>query len=79
MSEAFEMQTVAVVEYEAVRGGGAGLFDLSARGRIEVRGAEAVQFLNGLITNDVKTLAPAHGAGPKPFDNLKKAIGLIAP
>ncbi|HEX9917701.1 MAG TPA: glycine cleavage T C-terminal barrel domain-containing protein [Pyrinomonadaceae bacterium] len=45
-------------EYEAVRGGdGAGLVDLSARGRIEVSGAEAVQFLNGLITNDVKTLS----------------------
>jgi glyoxylase-like metal-dependent hydrolase (beta-lactamase superfamily II) len=28
---------------------------------------------------DVKTIAPAHGAGPKPFDNLKKAIGLLAP
>jgi len=25
----------------------------------------------------VRTIAPAHGAGPKPFDNLKKAIGLI--
>ena len=48
----------ARAEYEAVRGGdGAGLIDLSARGRIEVSGAEAVQFLNGLITNDVKTLA----------------------
>ncbi|MDT7543267.1 MAG: hypothetical protein QOE33_3171 [Acidobacteriota bacterium] len=46
-------------EYEAVRGSaGAGLFDLSSRGRIEVSGREAVQFLNGLITNDVKTLAP---------------------
>ncbi len=45
-------------EYEAVRGGGAGLSDLSPRGRIEVRGREAVQFLNGLVTNDVKTLAP---------------------
>ena len=33
-------------EYEAVRGGrGAGLFDLSARGRVEVSGAEAVRFL----------------------------------
>ncbi len=48
----------AADEYETVRGGGAGLSDLSARGRIEVGGAEAVQFLNGLITNDVKTLAP---------------------
>ncbi|HZH89718.1 MAG TPA: aminomethyltransferase family protein [Pyrinomonadaceae bacterium] len=46
-------------EYEAVRGRlGAGLIDLSARGRIEVSGAESVQFLNGLITNDVKTLQP---------------------
>lgn len=51
--------TDARAEYEAVRGAaGAGLIDLSARGRIEVSGAEAVQFLNGLITNDVKTLAP---------------------
>ncbi|HLL77608.1 MAG TPA: aminomethyltransferase family protein [Pyrinomonadaceae bacterium] len=47
----------AAAEYEAVRGSAsAGLFDLSARGRVEVSGAEAVQFLNGMITNDVKTL-----------------------
>jgi folate-binding protein YgfZ len=46
-----------MTEYEAVRGGvGAGLTDLSSRGRIEVTGSEAEQFLNGLITNDVKTL-----------------------
>jgi folate-binding protein YgfZ len=37
-------------------GGGAGLIDLSSRGRIEVGGSEAVPFLNGLITNDVKAL-----------------------
>jgi folate-binding protein YgfZ len=44
-------------EYQAVRDdGGAGLIDLSSRGRIEVAGSEAVQFLNGLITNDVKAL-----------------------
>jgi folate-binding protein YgfZ len=49
----------ARAEYEAVRAGdGAGLVDLSARARIEVSGAESVQFLNGLITNDVKTLLP---------------------
>ncbi|MFL6211925.1 MAG: aminomethyltransferase family protein [Pyrinomonadaceae bacterium] len=61
MSELVAQLTTSSVpraEYDAVRGGGAGLFDLSARGRIEVRGAEAVQFLNGLITNDVKALAP---------------------
>ncbi|HEX8097245.1 MAG TPA: aminomethyltransferase family protein [Pyrinomonadaceae bacterium] len=47
----------ARAEYEAVRGGGAGLIDLTPRGRIRVGGSEAVQFLNGLITNDVKALA----------------------
>jgi aminomethyltransferase len=44
-------------EYEVVREGGAGVIDLSARGRIRVAGSEAVMFLNGLITNDMKTLA----------------------
>ncbi len=43
-------------EYETVRGGGAGVIDLSSRGRVEVAGSEAEQFLNGLITNDVKAL-----------------------
>lgn len=44
-------------EYGAVREGGAGLIDLSSRGRIRVSGSEATMFLNGLITNDVKSLA----------------------
>ena len=43
--------------YSAVREGGAGLIDLSSRGRIRVSGSEATMFLNGLITNDMKTLA----------------------
>src|SRR6266545_4954815 len=38
-------------EYAAVRERGAGVIDLSARGRILVSGSEAVPFLNGLITN----------------------------
>ena len=42
--------------YQAVREGGAGIIDLSSRGRISVAGSEAVMFLNGLITNDMKTL-----------------------
>src|SRR5712675_1563012 len=46
-----------LAEYAAVRQGPAGLFDLSTRGRFLVSGSEAVQFLNGLITNDMKTLA----------------------
>ena len=48
-----------MTEYEIVREGGAGLIDLSsASGRIRVSGSEATMFLNGLITNDMKTLAP---------------------
>jgi aminomethyltransferase len=43
-------------EYDAVRKN-TGLIDLSARGRFHVRGSEAVMFLNGLISNDMKTLA----------------------
>ena len=43
-------------EYAAVRDGGAGLFDLSTRGRLELSGAEAVQFFNGMVTNDVAKL-----------------------
>ncbi len=39
-----------------MRDGGAGLIDLSARGRILISGSESVPFLNGLITNDMKTL-----------------------
>lgn len=44
-----------MIDYKSVRGGGAGLIDLSAsRGRIRVTGSEATMFLNGLITNDIK-------------------------
>ena len=51
MTQSFEQQ------YSAVRESGAGLIDLSARGRILVSGSDAQMFLNGLITNDMKTLA----------------------
>ena len=50
-------ETIPTSEYTAVRDGGAGLIDQSSRGRILVSGSEAVMFLNGLITNDMKTLA----------------------
>jgi len=45
-----------IEEYNSVRGSGAGILDFPNRGLIEVSGAEAIQFLNGLITNDVKKL-----------------------
>jgi aminomethyltransferase len=49
-------KTPSIAEYSSVREGGAGLINLSSRGRILVGGSEAVMFLNGLITNDIKNL-----------------------
>lgn len=50
-------KALSTSEYTAVRDAGAGLLDQSSRARILVSGSEAVMFLNGLITNDMKTLA----------------------
>jgi folate-binding protein YgfZ len=64
-------------EYEAIRNGGAGLIDLSERGRIRVSGSEAVMFLNGLITNDMKTLV-AHRWMPAAFPTVQgRLIGAV--
>src|SRR5919107_1670957 len=69
----------AGAEYEAVRGG-AGLFDLSSRGRVEVSGGEAVMFLNGMLTNDVAKLedgAWMHAAFPNPQGRLLAAARVL--
>src|SRR5687767_9017867 len=42
-------------EYDHIRSGGAGFIEIP-RGLIAVWGKEAVQFLDGMITNDMKTL-----------------------
>lgn len=47
-------------EYEALRQG-VGVIDFSAAGKLELSGKNAVQFLNGLVSNDVKNLAPGQG------------------
>lgn len=44
-------------DYQKIREGNAAGFYRQKRGLISVSGGEAVQFLDGLITNDVKTLA----------------------
>jgi folate-binding protein YgfZ len=70
----------AGAEYEAVRGVGAGLFDLSARGRVEVSGGEAVQFLNGMLTNDVARLEEGewmHAAFPNPQGRLLASVRVV--
>jgi folate-binding protein YgfZ len=59
-----------LLEYAAVREGSCGLIDLSNRGRLLVSGTEAVQFLNGLITNDMKTLAVGSWM-PAAFPNVQ--------
>lgn len=47
-------------EYEALRQG-AGIVDVSSRGKIEAAGTEAAVFLHNLSTNDVKGLRPGTG------------------
>lgn len=65
-------------DYESVREGGAGLIDLSAmRGRIRVAGSEAVMFLNGLITNDMKAVVENEWL-PAVFPNVQgRLIGAV--
>jgi len=47
-------------EYLIIREG-AGWLDRSARGRLEFEGADAAEFLQGLLTNDVSALGPDQG------------------
>ena len=47
-------------EHHAVRRA-AGLFDLSFRSRFTARGSDRVRFLQGMVSNDVKILAPGQG------------------
>lgn len=49
------MKSMDKVAYEHIRSGGAGFLEMP-RGLIAVWGKEAVQFLDGMITNDMKTL-----------------------
>ena len=44
-----------IIEHEAVRSN-AGLFDVSHMGEVEIKGTEAFEFLQNLVTNDVAIL-----------------------
>lgn len=58
------MATQAVPELETqyrVLREGAGIVDRSSRGKLDVLGPEAVEFLQGQVTNDVEALAPCQG------------------
>lgn len=50
----------SALEHRAIRAG-AGLFDLSYRGILELTGKDRTRFLNGMVTNDVKSLKPGSG------------------
>src|SRR5580700_10561392 len=40
---------------------GCGLYDLSWRAKIAVTGGDRVRWLNGMVSNNVRDLAPGHG------------------
>jgi aminomethyltransferase len=52
--------TSIMEEHQAVRTA-AGLFDISHMGEIYARGPAALEFLNGVLTNDLRKLAPGQG------------------
>src|SRR3954451_24369871 len=51
---------LATSEYERLRES-AGLVDRSDRGKLLLTGAEAAEYLQGQVTNDVESLAPGRG------------------
>jgi len=40
---------------------GCGVFDLSSRAKIRLTGSDRVRWLNGMVTNNIRDLAPNHG------------------
>ncbi len=63
-------------EHEAVRER-AGVIDRSERGKIEVTGKDRATFLHGLISNDVKGLAPGQGNESTLLDVHGKVTALL--
>jgi folate-binding protein YgfZ len=53
-------KVLKAAEYDLLREA-AGLADSSARGKLRLAGAEAAEFLQGQVTNDVEALAPGGG------------------
>ncbi len=71
--------TISIDEYNAIRGGKVGFYQ-QKRGLIAVWGKEAVQFLDGLISNDMKTLedgAQIHAAFPNAQGRLLAVVRVL--
>jgi folate-binding protein YgfZ len=66
----------ADAEHEAVRER-AGLIDRSERGKIELTGKDRATFLHGLVSNDVKGLAPGQGCEAALLDVHGKVTALL--
>lgn len=47
-------------EFERLRSS-CGVYDLSERARVSITGTDRVRWLNGMVTNNVRDLAPGHG------------------
>ena len=54
------VQYSSIVSEHQITRNGIGLFDVSHMGRIRVRGRQALQYLNGLLTRDIQKLGPGH-------------------
>ena len=63
-------------EYQAARHAVA-LFDRSALGKVSVTGRDRLAFLQGMLTNDVKALAPGQGAPAAFLDAHGKVMTLL--
>ena len=66
-------------EYDFIRSGGSGFYE-QKRGLIAVWGKEAVQFLNGLVTNDVAKLeenSPMSAAFPNAQGRLLAIVRVL--
>jgi len=55
-----ELSSSIRTEYDALRSG-VGVVDSSSAGKLQLSGKNAIQFLNGLVSNEVKTLQPGDG------------------
>ncbi len=66
----------AAEQYRAVREA-AGLIDRSAVGKAEVEGRDRASFLQGMLSNDVKALAPGQGCPAAFLDAHGKVMALL--
>ena len=62
--------------YQALTAG-CGLADVSSRSRVELTGADRVQFLHSFCTNDIKRLAPGEGCEAFLTNHQGKTVGHV--